>query len=135
MTPGPGARTLDSMKAITLAAALLLTAVAAPVLAEEDSPEGGAWTECQVSEITAFRDRLEVRCTGTASRGIDGETPVPRQFAVETRDPLTDSLLRLAIEAKGRTRPLSILYVKAPAANPAGCAPETCRRVAGVTLK
>jgi hypothetical protein len=121
------------MKTLFLAAALV-AAAALPVHAEEP-PEGGAWTDCQVSEITAYRDRLLVACGGPAGKGIDGETPAPRRFAVETRDPLTDSLLRMALEAKGRARPLAILYVKSPAANPDGCDAETCRRAAGVTLK
>lgn len=105
--------------ALALAAALPL-----PVLAQE-APEGGAWTDCQVSAISVYRDRVEVGCAGGALKSV----------VVETSDPLADMLLRLAIEAKGRTRPLAVLYVKSEAANPAGCSAETCRRVVGATLK
>lgn len=122
------------MKRLLLAAALLLAP--APVLAEE-APEGGAWTDCTVAEIGAYRDRVEIVCAAPAAagKGMAGEKSPPRRFAVENRDPLTDGLLKLAIEAKGRGRPLGILYVVAPEANPADCAKETCRRAAGVVLK
>lgn len=119
------------MKRLLLAAALLLTPV--PVLAQ-DAPEGGAWTDCTVAEIAAFRDRIEVVCAAPA-KGMAGEKAAPRRFAVENRDPLTESLLPLAIEAKGKGRPLGILYVVSAEANPTDCAKETCRRAAGVVLK
>lgn len=119
------------MKRLLLVAALL--AAPLPALAQEP-PEGGAWADCTVSEIAAFRDRLEVACAAPA-KGMAGEKAGPSRFAVETRDPLTESLLTLALEAKGRTRTLRVLYVVAPEANPADCPAETCRRAAGVVLK
>ncbi|RYF95009.1 MAG: hypothetical protein EON95_03175 [Caulobacteraceae bacterium] len=121
------------MKQLLLIAALSLAA-SAPALAQ-DAPEGGAWTDCTVSEIAAYRDRVEIVCAGPAAKGMAGDKAGPRRFAVETRDPVTDSLLKLAIEAKGRSRPLGVLYVVAPEANPADCPAATCRRVAGATLK
>jgi hypothetical protein len=119
------------MKRLLLIAALL--AAPSATFAQE-APDGGAWTDCTVSEIAAFRDRLEIACAAPA-RGMAGEKAGPSRFAVETRDPLTESLLTLAIEAKGRTRPLRVLYVVAPEANPADCPAETCRRAAGAVLK
>ena len=119
------------MKRLLLAAALLLAP--APVFAQ-DAPEGGAWTDCAVAEIAAFRDRIEIVCAAPA-KGMAGEKTSPRRFAIENRDPLTESLLPLAIEAKGKGRPLGVLYVVSAEANPADCAKETCRRVAGVVLK
>jgi hypothetical protein len=119
------------MKRLLLAAALLLAP--APAFAQE-APEGGAWTDCTVAEIAAYRDRVEIVCAAPA-KGMAGEKTAPRRFAVENRDPLTDGLLKLAIEAKGRARPLGVLYVVAPEANPADCPKETCRRVAAVVLK
>ncbi len=119
------------MKRLLLAAALL--AAPAPVLAQ-DAPEGGAWIDCTVSEIAAFRDRLEVACAAPA-KGMAGDKAAPRRFAVENRDPLTDNLLSLAIEAKGRARPLAILYVVSSDANPVDCDRETCRRAAAAILK
>jgi hypothetical protein len=119
------------MKRLLLAAALLLAP--APVIAQ-DAPEGGAWTDCTVSEIAAYRDYVEIACAAPA-KGMAVEKAAPRRFAVESRDPLTDGLLKLAIEAKGRGRPLGILYVVSPDANPADCPKDTCRRAAAVVLK
>ena len=109
--------------------AVAILAAASPAVARDEAPEGGAWTECQVSSITAYRDRLVVKCSGMAG----GEAP--REFAVELVDRMAELVLRLSIEAKGRARPLNVLYVKSASANPAGCAAEGCRRVAGVELK
>lgn len=117
-------RTLSIVLAATAAAA-----IAVPAAAREDAPQGGAWIDCQVGSIQAFRDRLVVKCAGPAG----GEAP--REFALEMVDRMADSVLRLSIEAKGRGKPLGLLYVKDKAANPAGCDVERCRRVAGVELK
>jgi hypothetical protein len=125
------------MKRRLLIAALLAASPAAlaplPAIAQ-DVPDGGAWTDCTISEIAAYRDRLEIACAAPA-KGMAGEKAGPNRFAVETRDPLTESLLTLAIEAKGRARTLRILYVVASEANPADCPAETCRRAAGAVLK
>ena len=114
----------------TVAAALLL----APSARAQEAPEGGAWIDCQVTAITAFRDRMSVTCAAAAPREVTGSAGV-REYMVETNDPLADLLTRLAIEAKGRARPLGLLLVRAPEANPAECPAESCRRVAGAMLK
>jgi len=93
------------------------------------APLGGAWTDCPVASATIHRDRLEIKCTGAAS----AETP--RVFAIETNDQMTDFILRMALDAKARSRPLALLYVKASMANPTGCAPETCRRIVAAESK
>jgi len=118
------------------AAALTVASLPAPALAA-DASGGGAWTECQVASVAAFRDRLEVRCAPSSpAAGLAGPGEVvPREFAIETVGPLTDPTLRLAIEAKGRGRPLGILYVRDPGANPSGCAADRCRRIAGIELR
>jgi hypothetical protein len=112
------------MKRLLLAAALL--ALPLPAIAQK-APEGGTWTECMVGEIFADRDRLEIACAGKAGG--------PTRFALESRDPLADPLLRLAVLAKDRNKPLAVLYVTAPEANPEGCDPAVCRRLAAVSLK
>lgn len=114
----------------TVAAALLL----APSAMAQEAPEGGAWIDCQVTAITAFRDRVSVTCGAAAARELTGAAGV-REYMVETNDPLADYLVRLALEAKGRGRPLGLLLVKAPEANPVECPAETCRRAAGAVLK
>jgi hypothetical protein len=119
------------MRTLFLALAVSAAALTGPALAQ-DAPEGGAWTDCQVSSITAFRDRLVLRCGGAALAGA-GETP--REFAMELADQMSEPVLRMAIEAKGRGKPLGVLYVKAAMSNPAGCAVDRCRRIAAVELK
>lgn len=120
---------------IKLTALLAAAALAGPARAG-DAPEGGAWVDCTVSSVAAFRDRVVVHCATpvatTAQGGTDG---APRDFAIETVGPLTDPVLRLAVTAKGGGRPLAILYVKDPGANPSGCPADRCRRIAGVELK
>jgi hypothetical protein len=114
--------------AVTTAVAVaVLSAAAAPALADEP-PAGGAWAACTVGAVAAFPDRLVIKCSAMAG-GAD-----PTEFAIETMDRLADPVLRLAIEAKGRGKPLGILYVKEPGANPKGCLAQ-CRRIAAVELK
>lgn len=93
------------------------------------APEGGAWTECAVTSVAIYRDRLELKCAGAASADN------PRVFAVESMDRMTDPVLRMALDAKARGKPMSLLYVKATMANPAGCAAETCRRIVAAESK
>ncbi len=111
---------------LALAATMTLTA---PAVAQE-APEGGAWIDCAVGSVAAFRDRVVVKCSNVPAGG-----EAPREFAMEMNDRLADVVLKFAVEAKGRGKPLGLLYVKATPANPAGCAPERCRRIAAVELK
>lgn len=121
---------------IKLTALLAAAALAGPASAG-DAPEGGAWVDCSVASVAAFRDRVVVHCAGPAApSGLTGAADgPPRDFAIETTGPLTDPVLRLAVAAKGGGRPLAILYVKDPGANPSGCPADRCRRIAGVELK
>lgn len=101
-----------------------------------DAPEGGAWTDCSVTSVAAFRDHLVVRCAAPAATGLQGASDTaPREFAIEAMGPLTDPVLRLAMAAKSGGRPLAVLYVRDPAANPVGCPADRCRRIAAVELK
>lgn len=119
----------------TIMAAILMAAGALAGAARAgEAPAGGAWAECQVTAVAAFRDRVELRCAGAAA-DLSGGEGVPREFAVETLGPLTEPTLRLAIAAKDRARPLGVLYVKDAAANPGGCAADRCRRIAGIELR
>lgn len=121
----------------TILTALLLGAgLGAPALAA-DAPDGGAWTDCSVSSVVAYRDHLLVRCAGAGpAPGLQGAPEgLPREFGIEAVGPLADPVLRLAVEAKGRGRPLAILYVRDTVSNPAGCAADRCRRIVAVELK
>lgn len=115
------------MRTLVLALAAA-SALSTPALAE-DTPEGGAWTDCAVTAVTLLRDRLVVKCGGLA--GADN----PRTFAMEVNDRLLDPVLRIALDAKARGRPMGVLFVKATLASPAGCAPADCRRLVAVESK
>lgn len=119
------------LTALVLAAGLTGTAVA------DEAPEGGAWVDCTVSSVAAFRDRVIIHCAAPPpAKGLEGagEGP-PRDFGIESMGPLTDPVLRLAMGAKSAGRPLAILYVKDPVANPPGCPADRCRRIAGIELR
>ncbi len=115
------------MRTLVLALAAA-SALSTPALAQ-DTPEGGAWTDCAVASVTLLRDRMVVRCAGL----VGAETP--RLFAMETNDRLLDPVLRIALDAKARGRPMAVLYVKATTASPFGCAPADCRRLVAVESK
>jgi hypothetical protein len=115
-----------------LTAALLL---AAPTLAgAEDAPDvpaGGAWTECNILAISAYRNRIGLTCAPSAVAGDS----TPRQFAVEMTNPLADATLRLAQQSLTLKRPLRVLYVVAPQGNPVGCDEKTCRGIVGIEAR
>lgn len=109
---------------LILVAALL----SAPAGAQE-APEGWVWTDCPVTGVTVMRERMVVKCAGLA--GAD----TPRQFAMESSDRLLDPVLRIALDAKARGRPMGVLYAKSTAASPPGCAPADCRRLVAAESK
>jgi len=109
-------------------AALIFATLSIPALAQ-DTPEGGAWTDCPVTAVTVMRDRMVVKCGGLA--GADN----PRMFAIETSDRLLDPVLRVALDAKARGKSIGVLYVKATLASPSGCLPADCRRLVAVESK
>lgn len=117
-----------------LGTSLLAAGLLAGAARAGETPPGGAWAECQVTAVAAFRDRVELRCAGPAADLAGGEG-APREFAIETLGPLTEPVLRLAIAAKDRGRPLGVLFVKDAAANPGGCVADRCRRIAGIELR
>ena len=113
---------------VLLLALAAASALSAPALAQ-DTPEGGAWADCAVTAVTVMRDRMVIRCAGLAG----AETP--RLFAMETNDRLLDPVLRVALDAKARGKPMGVLYVKSTMASPVGCAPADCRRLVAVESK
>lgn len=115
------------MRTLLLALAAA-SALSTPALAQ-DAPEGGAWTDCAVTGVALLRDRMVIRCAGLA--GAD----MPRTFAMETNDRLLDPVLRVALDAKARGKPMGVLYVKSTMASPAGCAAADCRRLVAVESK
>lgn len=123
-------RSLMAMAAMVATGAALIGL--GPALAQTSgAPEGGAWTDCQLTAIAVFRDRIQLTCATPVTAGQNAVT----SFAVETQGGLWQPALTLAVEAQGRKRPLSILYVKAGEANPAECDAKSCRRLAAAALK
>jgi len=122
----------------TVLTALIFSAGLGTQTLAAEAPAGGAWTDCSVVSVAAFRDYVLVTCAEAPGAGLKGAgvaTGTPREFGIEAMSPLTDPTLRLSMAAKAGGRPLGILYVKDSAANPPGCLLERCRRIAGVELK
>lgn len=117
------------MRLALIAALAVSTLWTVPAVAQ-DTPEGGQWLDCTVGAVGAYRDRVVVKCSGLAGGG-----DTPREFAMEMNDRLADVVLRFAADARARNRPLGLLYVKSPQANPAGCPTDRCRRIAAVELR
>lgn len=121
-----------------LTSLIVFAGLTGPAVAAE-APEGGAWIDCSVSSVAVYRDHVSVHCAASAPapplRGGAGGGSTPREFAIESIGPLTDPVLRLAIEAKRGGKPLAILYVRDASANPPGCVTEGCRRIAAIELK
>lgn len=118
---------------LTAALSLFVPALLAPVPATAqdapDTPAGGAWTECSLLAISAYRGRIGITCTP------DADKTAPSQFAVEMTNPLADATLRLAQQSLTLKRPLRVLYVIAPEGNPAGCDPKNCRGIVGIEAR
>ncbi len=120
----------------TILTAVILCAGLTGAAAAADAPAGGAWTDCTVLSVAAFRDHVKVHCAAaTPTKGLEGSEAPPRDFAIESVGPLTDPVLRMGVAARSGGRPLAILYVKDPGANPPGCPQDRCRRIAGIELK
>ncbi len=123
---------------LSLTAALTLLA---PALAgaqdTSDAPTGGAWTDCNITVISAYRNRIAVSCAAPVPNGVAGQAPdsTPRQFAVEMTNPLADAVLRLAQQAIALKRPVRVLYVVSPEGNPAGCDVKICRGIVGIEAR
>jgi len=107
---------------------LVATLLSVPAGAQE-TPEGWVWTDCQVTGVTVMRERMVVKCAGLAGANT------ARQFAMESSDRLLDPVLRIALDAKARGRPMGVLYAKPTAASPPGCEAADCRRLVAVESK
>ena len=122
----------------TVLTALIFSAGLGTQTLAAEAPAGGAWTDCSVVSVAAFRDYVLVTCAEAPGAGLKGAgvaNGTPREFGIESMIPLTDPVLRLSMVAKSGGRPLGILFVKDAVANPPGCLLERCRRIAGVELK
>lgn len=80
---------------------------------------------CFVRDIMAFYDRTHVRCYNKAKGKYT-------YFAVDTGQPVAETLLSKAWKSMRSGKPLTITYAPTPDLNPTNCAPRDCRRLIDV---
>jgi len=81
---------------------------------------------CFVREVSSFHDRTHVRCHNAADQRLI-------QFAVDTAQPVAETLLVKAWQSMRSGKPLRILYAPTPDVNPPNCKPRSCRRLLDAT--
>ena len=81
---------------------------------------------CFVREVSAFHDRTHVRCHNAADQRLI-------QFAVDTAQPVAETLLVKAWLSMRSGKPLRIVYAPTPDVNPPNCKPRNCRRLLDAT--
>ena len=77
---------------------------------------------CFVRDVMAFYDRTHVRCYNAA-----GERVI--YFAVDTSQPVAETLLVKAWRSMRSGKPLRLKYAPPPDLNPPNCKPANCRRL------
>jgi hypothetical protein len=77
---------------------------------------------CFVRDVMAFYDRTHVRCHNAA-----GERFI--YFAVDTSQPVAETLLVKAWRSMRSGKPLRLKYAPPPDLNPPNCKPANCRRL------
>lgn len=77
---------------------------------------------CQVRDVTAFADRTQVRCQNK----VEGKVAY---FAVDTDQPVAQTVLTKALAAMKSGKPLTIAFAPEADLNPANCAAKDCRRL------
>lgn len=119
------------MKRLTCIAAALTLLAPGLTRAEgnPDTPDGGAWTDCSLVAISAWRNRIGITCAPGPDK------TAPSQFSVEMTNPLADATLRLAQQSMTLKRPLRVLYVISPDGNPMGCDKANCRGIVAIEAR
>jgi hypothetical protein len=77
---------------------------------------------CFVRDVMAFYDRTHVRCYNAAGEGLV-------YFAVDTSQPVAETLLVKAWKSMRSGKPLRVQYAPTPDLNPSNCKPANCRRL------
>ena len=80
---------------------------------------------CFVRDVMAFYDRTHVRCYNRAKN-------VLQYFAVDTSQPVAETVLTKAWRSMRSGRPLTITYAPSADLNPSNCAASNCRRLLDV---
>ena len=76
---------------------------------------------CQITEVSAFFNRVQVRCVAIPSQNG------PISYFAVGHDSYAASFLALATAAKQANKPLMITYNPATNNNPVGCGAGDCR--------
>lgn len=77
---------------------------------------------CFVRDVMAFFDRTHVRCHNAADERFI-------YFAVDTSQPVAETLLVKAWRSMRSGKPLRLKYAPPPDLNPPNCKPANCRRL------
>jgi hypothetical protein len=80
---------------------------------------------CFVRDVMVFYDRTHVRCYNPARGKYNF-------FAVDTSQPVAETLLNKAWKSMRSGKPLTITYAPTPDLNPTGCDVQNCRRLIDV---
>ncbi len=80
---------------------------------------------CFVRDIMAFYDRTHVRCYNRARNKFNF-------FAVDTGQPVAETVLLKAWRSMRSGKPLTITYAPSSDVNPVNCAKSDCRRLLDV---
>lgn len=80
---------------------------------------------CFVRDVMAFYDRTHVRCYNAAEGRLS-------YFAVDTGQPVAETLLLKAWKSMRSGKPLQLKYAPTPDLNPPNCKARDCRRLIDV---
>ena len=112
----------------TFAAAIIMTAMAGLATAAPPPPSAKppSW-RCFVRDAMVFYDRTHVRCYNKTAQGVT-------YFAVDTSQPIANSVVSKAVSAMQQGKPVKIVYAPGPDLNPPGCEKADCRRLLDITF-
>lgn len=77
---------------------------------------------CRVRDVTAFADRTQVRCHNK----VEGKVGY---FAVDTNQPVAETVVTKALAAMKSGKPITITFAPESDLNPSNCGAKDCRRL------
>jgi hypothetical protein len=87
------------------------------------APRGSAATfRCFVRDVMAFYDRTHIRCYNKAKNKLNF-------FAVDTSQPISESLVAKGLAAMKSGKPATVTFAPEADLNPSNCAAQNCRRL------
>ncbi len=118
--------------ATALAVVCLIATVPVPAQAQSQGE-----TSCQVTDVSAFADRVHVRCVlSEVDRRFNSRLGLPQieYFAVANTGEFANSFATVATAARQANKPLAIIFSTDPNQNPAGCLTSDCRAAVSARL-